>query len=115
MSVLGRNAVWGAQVTFYRPATSPGTGGQSATTWAETLGTKLELYGLTDEQRREIFGVDSEAEMAAFAPANSNVQPRDGCVVQSGPRTGMKLRVVRTVRSRHYLELGFSSTDEAIP
>jgi hypothetical protein len=115
MSVLGRNSVWGAQVTFYRPTTAPDTGGQSATTWAETLGAKLELYGLTDEQRREIFGIDSTAKMAAFMDDSANVELKDGCVVQSGPRTGMKLRVVNKTTSRRYLEIGFESTDETIP
>jgi hypothetical protein len=53
--------------------------------------------------------------MAAFMDDGANVELKDGCVVQSGPRTGMKLRVVNKATSRRYLEIGFESTDETIP
>ena len=116
MSISGRNAVWGSTMTFYRPTTAPGTGGQSATAWtAILLNTKLEFLPITDETRRQIFGIESEVQTAVITEADFGVQPKDGVVVSAGTNAGKRFRVVQTARSRKYLQIGLRETPEAIP
>jgi hypothetical protein len=116
VSVAGRNAIKGSTLTVYRGAKTPGTGGQTTTTWSAVLSNiKWELHTLTSDLVQQVFGMGSNVELVSFAEASANVLPQDGVVVSACTYTGTRYRVVKTRRSRKYLEIGLKSTTEAIP
>lgn len=116
MSVLGRNAVWGSTMTTYRSTKTPGTGGQTSIAWSAVLtAIKLELHTLTDETLRQVFGVDSRVELVAFDDNGVDVLPDDGFVVTAGNYSGETFRVLKTRKSRKYIEIGLRKTGEVIP
>jgi hypothetical protein len=115
MSVLGRNAVRGSTLTVYRPTKANSTGGQVSVTWAAVLSAiKWEMYTLTQEVLRQIFGADSEVDVVAFAAHDTDVRLEDGVVVTAGTWVSNNFRVVKLRRSRKYLEIGLRKTAEVI-
>ena len=103
-------------MTFYRPTRTPSTGGQTNVSWPAIFqSVRYELHALPAETLRLVFGIDSRVELVAFAAVNTDIRELDGIVVTAGAYTGSRFRVLKTRRSRKYLEVGLTSTDEVFP
>jgi hypothetical protein len=111
MSIQGRNATYGSTVTVYRP-----TEGDDAVTWAAVSGLtgfKLDLMPVTDEVRRNVFGVDANIETMALDHTRT-ILKKDGLVVTAGTHTGTRWRVASALVFHKFTQLGLVATTEAI-
>jgi hypothetical protein len=118
VSIMGRNAVYGSRVTVYRPTMEIGSGGQTELTWTPVVvDLMLELHQRSAEMTRQIFGLDVNVALMAVVDLTIDIRDRDALTVLAGLHADSTFRVIRTLLSRKYRELGLerADDDETIP
>jgi hypothetical protein len=111
MSIAGRNTTFGSTVAVYRP-----TEGDDSVTWAAVSGLsafKLDLMPVTDEVRRDVFGVEANVETMALDQTRT-VLKGDGIVVTAGTHSGKRFRVASALVFHKFTQLGLVATTEPI-
>lgn len=95
MSILGRNAIRGARVQFWRPV-EESEHGDVVLDYPEgpLVDDRLELLPAVDEIARRIFGTERTVALTAMAPTSWGIALRDRCGVLTGAYAMQRFAVV---------------------